>query len=280
MNQIHPTAVIHPTARLHGDVDIGPYVVVEADVSIGPRSIIGAHSVIKERTILGSGNRVAEHVILGGPPQHLQVTDRYGHLELGNGNVVREHVTIHAALVPGNKTLLGDRNYIMAGAHVAHDCVVGHHTILANNVMLAGHVLVEDFAYLSGAAGSHQMCRIGAHAMVGGQAHLKADVPPYVLVDGNSTLAVGINHVGLRRRGFSREDLAAIKRAYRIVYDADLTWEERLASLEASFPTGPAARFAAFLRGSERGIVRSRKAVKGTRLRVVAGADLPQRKAG
>ena len=279
MNQVHPTAVVDPSVRLGGDVRIGPFAVIEEGVEIGPRCVVGAHSVVKARTVMGSENEVAEGAVLGGPPQHVRAGRHFGHLLIGNGNVIREHVTIHAGLNPGSTTVIGDRNYFMAASHVAHDSVIGHHVILANNVMLAGHVVVEDHAYLAGAAGAHQFCRIGAHAMVGGQAHLKADVPPYVLIDGNTTLAVGINHVGLRRSGLSAEQIASIKSAYRIVYDDRWSWEEKLAMLEQSFADGPASRMADFLRGCQRGIVRPRKSVRSRSLRVVREESGELRKA-
>ncbi len=288
MNQIHPTAVVASDVQLGGEVTIGPYAVIESDVVIGPRCHIAAHAVLKQGTVLGADNCVSEGAVLGGRPQHLHAHDEIGALHVGNGNTIRENVTIHAALEPGNATRIGDCNMIMANAHVAHDCRVGHHTILANNVLLAGHVVVDDFAYLSGAAAAHQFCRIGRHSMVGGQSHIKADVLPFVTVDGFTSKVVGLNVIGLRRRGFSAAQIDQLKQAYRLIFQSGLAWEALLAELERSFTSAPATQMLEFLRTTQRGYVRGRKppSGEGVALRVVADEtddtppSVPIRRAG
>jgi UDP-N-acetylglucosamine acyltransferase len=182
------------------------------------------------------------------------------------GEHIRENVTIHRALVPGETTLIGNENLIMVNAHVAHDCRIGDHTIITNNVMLAGHVTVGDYAYLSGGVGVHQFCRIGAHCMVGGQAHVKKDVPPYVTVDGQTTRVVGLNLIGLKRRGFSADDLAQLKAAYRIIYRQGWTWSEVLERLRVTFEAGPAMEFLTFLSDSRRGFLLERRTPHGATL--------------
>jgi UDP-N-acetylglucosamine acyltransferase len=188
---------------------------------------------------------------------------------------------------PDASTVVGDQNLIMVNAHVAHDCQLGNHTILTNNVMLAGHVTVGDYAYLSGGVGVHQFCRIGSHAMVGGQAHVNRDVPPYVTVDGQTTRVVGLNLIGLKRRGFPPAAILELKAAYRIIYREGLTWDQVLTRLRATFPSGPAADFCPFMRAGKRGFVPERRTPGQATLpwRPLSGVDdsstaTPARKAG
>lgn len=273
---IHPTAIVHPQAVLGCDVEIGPYCLIESETVIGDGCRLASHVVIKRRTTLGERNQVDEGAVLGGRPQHVARLDRWGALVIGAGNVIREHVTVHGAMAPDHRTCLGDDNLIMVNAHVAHDCQIGNQVILTNNVMLAGHVTVGDFAYLSGGVGVHQFCRIGSHAMVGGQSHINQDVPPYVTVDGQSTRVVGLNVIGLRRRGFTLEALQQLKEAYRIIYRRGLAWEDVLRTLRATFPSGPAAEFAAFLSQGRRGFVSERRR---PRLSVVSLSGVENRSA-
>jgi UDP-N-acetylglucosamine acyltransferase len=237
--------------------------VIEDDVTIGDDCTLGARVSIKNGTRLGAGNAVSEGAVLGGKPQHKRAGDQLGALWIGRENTIRENATIHRGLEPGHDTRIGDGNLIMVNAHIAHDCHVGHQTIMANNVMLAGHVTVGDGAYLSGAAGSHQFCRIGHYAMVGGQAHINQDVPPYVTVDGETSLIVGLNAVGLRRAGFSRADLAQLKQAYRIIYRSGMTWAETLRVLAETFRDGPATHFLEFFSAGQRGFTQERRVPRG-----------------
>jgi UDP-N-acetylglucosamine acyltransferase len=222
-------------------------------------------------------NYVAEGAILGGLPQHQRAIGAPGRLVIGHQNTIREHVTIHRGLTSHDETRLGDENLLMVNAHVAHDCHVGNHVILANNVMLAGHVTVGNRAYVSGAVAVHQYCRIGEYAMVGGQAHIVKDVPPFVTVDGLSSRIVGLNVVGLRRAGFTTEDLVELKAAYRIAFRSGLRWDEMLTRLAAEHPSGHAAQLHRFMAGTSRGCIpeRSMPRLASLRLHQPDGTDAP-----
>lgn len=280
---IHASAIVAPTARLGADVSIGPYCIVEDGAILGDRCVLASHVVIKQGTVLGADNQVFEAAILGGLPQHSHMPKETGGLVIGAGNVIREHGTVHRALKPDEATVIGDRNLLMAGVHVAHDCRVGSHTIFANNALLAGHVLVEDRAYVSGAVAVHQFCRVGSLAMVGGLARVIKDVPPFVTIDGNSGYVVGLNTVGLRRAGITHEQIVELKAAYRTIYRRGLTWQGILQTLGAEFPAGPAAHFLEFLQGTTRGIVAERRMPPGSTIKLTeeAPAEGPLRvKAG
>lgn len=263
---IHPLACVDADAVLGRDVHIGPFCVVERGVTIGNGCRLAANVVIKEGTTLGDDCQVFEGAVLGGTPQHVHPPENPGRVRIGRGNVIREHVTIHRAMDVAGETVVGDHNLLMACSHVAHDCRIGNHVILANNVMLAGHVTVEDRAFLSGAVGVHQFCRIGKLAMVGGQAHVVKDIPPFVTVDGVTTLIVGLNRVGLRRAGFSPTDMRQLKAAYQLIYRSGLPWSRVLERLAVEFDRGPAAAFAEFFRGGTRGFTPARLAPATTTL--------------
>lgn len=266
MTTIHPTAVVGCQVDLGRDVTIGPFCVIEDGAVIGDGCCLAGRVAVKQGTRLGPDNQVAEGAVLGGRPQHLRAGDQVGQLIIGRGNTIRENATIHRGLSQGHNTYVGDNNLIMVNAHVAHDCHVGSHTIIANNVMMAGHVTVGDRAYLSGAVAIHQFCRIGAYAMVGGQAHIKQDVPPYMTVDGHASRIVGLNVIGLRRNGFTNDDLTQLKEAYRVIYRSGMRWTDVLDSLRIQFPTGPAAAFHEFLSTGRRGFLQERRAPRGATL--------------
>lgn len=274
MPDIHPLAVISPKAKLGQDVSIGPFCVVEADVTIGDRCQLASHVVLKSGTTLAEGNRVGEGSVLGGKPQHLKAGNDLGELRIGPGNEIREFVTIHRSIKPGEATTIGEQNLIMVSSHIGHDCHLGNRTIIANNVMIAGHVSIEDRAFLSGAAGVHQFCRIGALAMVGGQSHITQDVPPYVTVDGVSHKIVGLNQVGLKRAGFTTDDIGQLKMAYRKIYRSGQSWAEMLESLRQEFPTGPAAAFHVFLSGGKRGFTQERRGPRAATIRLRAPEEI------
>jgi UDP-N-acetylglucosamine acyltransferase len=265
---IHPLAVISSTATLGSGVEIGPFCVVEPDAVVGDGCKLEAGAIIKSGTKLGPNNHVFEGAVLGGLPQHVSPPETPGRLIVGAGNTIRENVTIHRSLESDRATLVGDNNLLMVNAHVAHDCRVGNHTIFANNVMLAGHVIVEDRAYISGAVGVHQFSRIGTLAMVGGQAHVNRDVPPFVTVDGLSSSVVGLNQIGLRRAGFQLQDVRQLKAAYRLIYRGNLTWNQVLLRLAQEFPEGPAARFHEFLAATTRGITPERRTPPGATIKL------------
>jgi len=265
---IHPTAIVSPRAELGKECQIGPYCVVEDDVTLGDGCVLGAHVVVKRGSILGPRNELAENSVVGGKPQHAKLGAEFGRVRIGQGNQIREHATIHAAFKPGNETVVGDGNLIMVNVHVAHDAVIGNHVVLVNNVMIAGHVTIENRAYVGGAAGIHQFCRIGQLAMVGGQAHISQDVPPFVMVDGATTRIVGLNLVGLRRNGFSDEDRLQLKAAYRLIFRSGLRWSEITKLLVEQFPTGPAAAFLPFLSKGNRGFLHERRTPRSATLRI------------
>jgi UDP-N-acetylglucosamine acyltransferase len=265
-------------AKISEDVEIGPFCVVEPGATIDGGCKLEARVVIKQGTSLGRDNFVAEGAVIGGLPQHLNVPDNPGTLVIGSGNTIRENVTIHRAMEAEEATIIGDGNLLMVNAHVA-----GNNTVIANNVMLAGHVTVGDRVYLAGAAGVHQFCRIGTLAMVGGQSHLSKDVPPFVNVDGLSSYIVGLNRVGLRRAGYSPEDIGRLKDAYRVIYRSNLTWNEILARLREDFSEGPAAQFYQFLSTTTRGITPERRLPPGATIKIDSGATrtaAPQARAG
>lgn len=265
---IHPLAVVSPQAQLATGVSIGPFAVVEGDAIIGEGCRVAAHAVIKDGTSIGPNTEICEAAIVGGHPQHLKKAEVLGRLYIGANNTIREHATLHRAMKPDAATVIGDNNLLMAGAHVAHDCKLGNNIVLANNVLLAGHVTIADRAFISGAVAIHQFCRVGTLAMVGGLARVVQDVPPYVMVDGGSACIVGLNLVGLRRAGFSTDQIAELKRAYRVIYRRGLKWSEVIETLKAEFATGPAAAFHEFLSGGTRGFIQERRMPPGATIRL------------
>jgi UDP-N-acetylglucosamine acyltransferase len=230
---IHPTAIISQTARLGTEVTIGPYAIVEDDTEIGDRSEIRAHACIKRFTRLGSDNIIHEGAVLGGEPQDLSFQDCQSSLIIGDRNRLREGVTVHRASKAGAATRIGSDCFIMAYAHVAHDCQLGNQIIIANNVALAGHIEIEDQVFISGGVVVHQFSRIGRLAMLGGNSKIVQDCLPFIITDGIPGRASGLNVVGLRRAGFTATDLGELKRAYRLLLRSGLGLEAALAELQA-----------------------------------------------
>lgn len=267
---IHPLAAVSPYAVLGRDVKVGPFSVVEPGVEIGDGTTLAARVVVRTGTSLGRNNIVCEGAVLGGMPQHLHMPEYPGRVVIGEGNVFRENVTVHRAMESEKVTRIGNGCLLMVNSHVAHDCTLGNNVILTNNSMLGGHVTVEDKAYVSGGVAVHQFCRIGRLAMVGGLARVRQDVPPYVMVDGGSTMIVGLNRVGLRRAGFTSQQLVDLKEAYRVIYRSGLPWDEMLDKLQTEFTDGPAADFLQFfLGGHARGFVQERRTPPGATVRIV-----------
>lgn len=225
---IHPTAVVDPSARLAADVRIGAFTLVGADVEIGEGTQIGPHCSVHGPTRIGRDNRVIGHAAIGGEPQDKKFAGERTELVIGDNNLIREFVTINRGTAGGGGvTTIGNDNWLLAYTHVAHDCHVGNHCVFSNNTTLAGHVVVGDWVIISGFAGAHQFCRIGAHAFLGMGALTNGDVPPFTMVGSDSLgRPRGINSEGLKRRGFSPERIAAIKRAYRTLYVAGLPLAE------------------------------------------------------
>ena len=262
MANIHPTAIVDPKAQLAESVEIGAYSIIGPDVQIGERTVVGPHVVISGRTTIGSDNRFYQFSSIGGAPQDKKYAGEPTRLDIGDRNVIREFCTFNLGTVQdGGVTRLGNDNWIMAYVHLAHDVQVGNNTIFANNASLAGHVEVGDWAILGGFSGVHQFCKIGAHAMLGMNTSLTQDVPPFVILSGNPAAAHGINIEGLKRRGFTREQIADIRNAYKIIYKSGLTLEQaktELAKAEAAASgSAPHLRLMReFLDGTTRGIVR------------------------
>ena len=255
---VHPSAVVAPGAELAEGVSIGAFCVIGAHVRIGTNTQVEPHCVIDGRTTIGCDNRIGPHASLGGPPQDKKYAGEPTELRIGNANTIREFTTFNTGTVQdGGITSVGDDNWVMAYVHVAHDCQIGSHTILANSVTLAGHVIIEDHAILGGATLVHQFCRIGAHAFTAGGSVVLRDVPPFVMAGGNSAQPHGINSEGLKRRGFSSDALMEIKRAYKTLYRSGLTLEE--ANIQIGQQAGEHDEvqiMSEFLNRTQRGIVR------------------------
>ncbi|HSO75222.1 MAG TPA: acyl-ACP--UDP-N-acetylglucosamine O-acyltransferase [Blastocatellia bacterium] len=222
---IHPTAIIDPAARVGADVCVGPYAVIEAGADIGDGCEVRAHAVIKRFTTLGPSNIVHEGAILGGEPQDLGFKQCQSYLRIGASNVFRESVTVHRGTEPESETVIGSNCFIMACAHVAHNCSLGDRVIIANNVALAGHVEIQDGAFISGGVVVHQFCRLGRLAMIGGNSKIVQDCLPFVVTDGVPSRAHGLNLVGLRRAGFKSSEIQKLKEAYRILLRSGLGLE-------------------------------------------------------
>jgi UDP-N-acetylglucosamine acyltransferase len=255
---IHATAIVEGGARIGDDVEIGAYTVVGPHVEIGAGSRIGPHCVITGHTTLGTGNEIYQFASIGEAPQDKKYRGEPTRLTIGNNNTIREFCTLNRGTVQdGGVTRIGDDNWIMAYVHVAHDCQIGNRTIFANNAQLAGHVHIEDDAILGGFTLVHQFCRVGAHCITGLGTVVLQDIPPYVKASGNPVHPYGINSEGLRRRGFSADAIAAVKRAYRTLFRSGLTLDEAKAELATQAVDWPEVRrLVDFLGVAGRGIVR------------------------
>jgi UDP-N-acetylglucosamine acyltransferase len=256
-------------------VKIGAFASVEGGVELGDHCLVASGAVIKSGVTAGCHNEFCEHSVIGGAPQHVARPADVGRVIIGDHNVFREHVTVHRGLKPGCDTIVGSSNYVMAGGHFGHDSLVGNSCIFANGSMLGGHVQIEDKAFVSGAVAIHQFCRVGRLAMVGGHARVTQDIPPYMLVDGQSGCIVGLNVVGLRRSGHSGEDIADLKNAYRIIYRRGLSWQEVLETLRTEFRAGPVLHLRDFLGSGKRGFTQERRAPPNATLRLRVADDAP-----
>jgi UDP-N-acetylglucosamine acyltransferase len=262
MIHVHPTAIIEAGAQLDAGVEVGPYAVIGAQVRIGAGTRIGPHVVIQGRTTIGRDNTLFQFSSIGAAPQDKKYAGEETALEIGDRNTIREFVTLNLGTAQdAGVTRIGNDNLIMAYVHVAHDCQLGNHLILANNATLAGHVHLGDWVFLGGFTTVHQFCRIGEHAMTAFTAAVSQDVPPFVTAAGNRAVPAGINSEGLRRRGFNAEQIAAIKRAYKLVYRAGLPLDEAKAALLAEEQKSPESAphlrlLREFIEASPRGIIR------------------------
>lgn len=253
---IHPTAVIEPGAKIAPDVEIGPYSVIGAEVEIDSGTWIGPHVVINGRTRIGQRNRIYQFASIGEANQDKKYKGEPTETIIGDDNVIREFVTIHRGTIQDKGvTRIGSDNLLMAYVHVAHDCVIGDHCILANNATLAGHVVLEDWVILGGFTGIHQFCRVGAHGFTSISAAILKDVPPYVMADGQPARPRGLNTEGLRRRGFSSDDIQLIKRAYKLLYRSQLSLQEAIVEI-SKLDSPLTSRMIRFINESQRGIIR------------------------
>lgn len=256
--KIHPTAVVSSAANLEEGVEIGPYSIIAADVNIGKNTVIGPHVVIDEHTDIGAGCRIFQFASIGAVPQDLKFRGEATRTIIGNCNTIREFVTIHRATAADiGVTIMGDYNLIMAYCHIAHNCKLGNRIVMANAANLAGHIHVEDNAIIGGLTGIHQFTRIGAHCIIGGCSAVTKDIPPFVMASGNFAKLFGLNIIGLTRRGFAEETIAALKEAYRIVFRSSLLLAAAVRKVEEDVEDLPEVRqFLDFIRKSERGICR------------------------
>jgi UDP-N-acetylglucosamine acyltransferase len=239
MPTVHPTAIVEDGARLEPGVEIGPYCFVGPNVELGAGVRIISHAVIEGFTRVGTECVVHAFAVLGGPPQHLAHRGESTRLEIGPRNVIREHVTMHTGTAAGRGvTTVGSDGLFMVGSHIAHDCIVGDHVVFANNATLGGHVQVGDHVFMGGLSAVHQWSRIGPHAFIGGLAPVTRDVIPYALV-GNDAHLEGINLVGLKRRGFSRETIDDLRAAYRMLFAREGTFQERVEDVSRVFGGRP-----------------------------------------
>ena len=236
-------------------MSIHPTAVIEDNVEIGPDCEIGAYAVIKRFTRIGARNRIFEHAVIGGEPQDVKFRGERSFLEIGDDNLIREFCTLHRANGEDQATRIGSRNFLMVGTHVAHNCVIGDDNIFANEVALAGHIVVEDHVFMSNNVGAHQFVRFGRYAMVGGKSKIVQDVLPFFITDGNPPRLRGVNSVGLRRAGFLESERRALKDAYRLLIRSATPLEEALQQLEQSDDEN-VSHLISFIRGSKRGFTR------------------------
>jgi UDP-N-acetylglucosamine acyltransferase len=259
---IDPSAVLAPTARVHPDAIVGPgvhigeYCVVECDVSIGAGCMLEPYVYLKRWTTLGERNEISAGTVLGTDPLDKSFTGQRSYLRIGHGNKIREHYTISRGTEPESVTEVGDENYIMTSGHIAHNCRIGNRTVIASCALVAGHVHIEDQAFISGGVVIHQFSKIGRLAMIGGNTRVNQDAPPFFLYAGHDIEAKGLNLVGLKRAGFKASEVAPIKQAYRLLYRSGLKLEEALARIESEVPTAETRHLVEFIRRSSRGICR------------------------
>jgi len=255
---IDPRAIVSPSAELAADVSVGPFSIIGPGVQIGPRTVVGPHAVINGPTTIGADNRIFQFASLGDEPQDKKHQGESTRLDIGDHNVFRESCTINRGTARDKGvTRIGNDNLFMAFSHVAHDCVIGNQTVFANCASLGGHVEIGDWAILGGLTAVHQFSRIGAHAFLGGGSIVSRDVPPYVMVAGNPAVPVAANVEGLKRRGFTEDQIKNIREAYRILYRSELKLADAVARLAPLVATQPELRiFVEFIQSSTRSLVR------------------------
>lgn len=252
--KIHPTAVIATSVHLAPDVEIGPYAVLSGNVHIGQGTKIGPCVHIQGNTEIGKNCRIFTGAIIGSTPQDLKYQGEKSYLKIGEDNTIREYVTINLATGEGRTTIIGKGGLFMAYGHIAHNCRIGDHVIVANAGTLAGHVVVEDYAIIGGLVGVHQFSRIGSHSIIGGCSKITKDIIPFVMADGHPATPAGINTVGLKRRGFPQETINLLEQAYKILFRSGLNVSAALKELEKLGPSEEITKIISFIQSSDRGI--------------------------
>lgn len=255
---IHPTAIIHPGAKIAENVSVGAYSVIGEHVVVGAGTTIASHVVIEGWTELGRDNQIYQFSSIGAAPQDLKYAGQETYLKIGDRNRFREFTTLNRGTEEGGGlTSVGNDNLFMAYSHVAHDCIVHDHAILANGATLAGHVEIESAAILGGLTAVHQFCRVGCHSMISGGSMVSQDIPPYTVAQGDRAKTVGLNLIGLKRRDFSEETIRGIKKAYRMIFRSGLRLEEALEKIDVEIEMSPdLEHFICFIKDSQRGIAR------------------------
>lgn len=257
--EIHPTAFIDSRAKVGKGVKIGPFSVIGGEVELCDGVEIGSHTVLEGCTTIGSGTKIGHFCAIGGVPQDMKYSGEKTALEIGKGNVIREYVSVHVGTSSGGKTCVGDYNWIMSYVHIAHDCKVGSHIVFSSNAQIAGHVEVGDWAILGGMCGVHQFVRIGAHSFLGGASALVQDLPPYMIAVGDKASARAINVKGLTRRKYTKEQIHAIRNAYRIFYSSNMSKKQALICVEQQYNHAPCFSYIKeivdFIRSTQRGVI-------------------------
>ncbi|MEW6094932.1 MAG: acyl-ACP--UDP-N-acetylglucosamine O-acyltransferase [bacterium] len=258
--KIHPTAIVHPKANIADDVEIGPFSIIEQNITIGQGTKIGSHVILNGWTTIGKNCTIHMGCVIGHEPQIKGYEEKEAYCIIGDNNIIREYVTIHRGWKKGEITKIGNDNYIMANAHIAHNCEIGSGVIITNYTAIGGHVIVEDKAVISALIGIHQFCRIGTYAMIGGVSTVVKDVPPYMLTGGNPAIVHGINTVGLQRAGFAPDIRTNIKTAYKILYRSGLNTSQALEKIAQDIPSSPEIKhLIEFIKNSKRGICRGKE---------------------
>ena len=250
---IHPTAIIHPKAKLDATVQVGPFAVIDAGVELGADCVVGPHAYLTGETTIGTGNLFHAGCVIGDAPQDLKYKDEPTRLRIGDDNVFREHVTIHRSNKTAEDTVVGSHNFFMANSHVAHNCAIGDHVILANGALLGGHAVVQDRAFISGNCLVHQFTRVGTLALMQGGAAISMDLPPFTIAQRENEIC-GLNVIGLRRAGFTAEQRLELKRLYHQLFRGGKNLRAALAEAQKEFTSAPAKVLLDFIAGAKRGV--------------------------
>jgi len=257
--QVHPTAIVSKKAKLADDIQVGPYTIIADNVVIGEGAVIHAYCLLEGNTTIGSGCEIFTGAVIGSRPQDLKYKGEKSFLEIGDNNIIREYSTFNPGTGEGSKTVVGNSNLFMAYAHIAHDCVIGNNCVIANNGTLAGHVTIEDNAVVGGLVAIHQFVRIGRLSIIGGCSKVVQDIPPYSTCDGHPARVYGLNLIGLRRSGISKDSIEQLNRAFKILFNTGLTAKHALEKVKQEMPSScnEVSYLVDFIKNSQRGIARS-----------------------